>query len=86
MSYPQTVQILQPNYDLGKILLGRLFGQLILIDDFVKKIPVLCKLHDQVQSLRSLYDLVQLNDKRVSHHLHNFDLPAYTLDVCLLED
>lgn len=43
-------------------------------------------LHNEVQTLLSLYDVVELNDVRVSHYLEDVYLPCNALHVAYIGD
>ena len=63
-----------------------------LLDDVVEKLAAVRVLHDEVQLLGRLDDLVELDDVRVADHLQDLDLAGHALhvrhlaDAVLLED
>ena len=53
----------------------------LVLHDVVKQFAATCILHDQVELLRCLNDLVELDDVRVPDHLQDVDLPRDSLHV-----
>lgn len=67
MSHVETVDVLESENEASKVLSSKFFSQSVSVDDQVKQLAALCKLHDQVQLVFGLDDFVELNDVGMSH-------------------
>ena len=75
------MQVLNSCYDLMEEFDGnRLFDSLVL-HDVIEQLAATSVLHDQVELLRGLNDLIELDDVRVPDHLQNMDLSRHSFHV-----
>lgn len=86
MHDPQLVKVLNSALDLLEKLTRLGLGQLLLVDDVLEELAAAHILHNQEELLRRLDYFKQLDDVGVPDHLQDFDLPAHSLNVCLLDD
>lgn len=68
------------------MLTSRFLIQSLVLDNQIKQLTSLHKLHHQVQVLLGLYDLVDLNHVRVMQLLEDLDLTTYALDILLISN
>lgn len=81
MDNVQLVQVLDASDDLvEKGQSFRLLDPLILYD-IVEELTATGILHDEIQLLRGLDNLVKLNNVRVTDHLQNVDFPGDAFDI-----
>ena len=65
---------------------GLLFLKLLILDNHVKKFAAIGVLHDEVEILFCLYDLVDLDDVGMVELFEDFDLATDSLDILLVFD
>ena len=88
----QLVDILDASVDLLEKLACLVFLQTSVRNNVVKELTAARVLHDQVELLGCLDDLIELDDVRVPDQLQNVDLPSHTFyvrhirDAVLLQD
>lgn len=63
-----------------------LLSHSLAIDDVLEQLTTPCILHDQVELLLSLYDLVKLYNRRVSDYLENVYLSRDPLNIMHIND
>lgn len=56
-----------------------------LLDDVFEELSALRVLHDQVDAVLGLNDLVELRDVGMPEYLQDADLPGDSFDVCLVD-
>lgn len=81
VDYVEVVHVLDAGDDLLVELAGLFLLQFGVLDDVVEELSTAGVLHDQVELLGRLDDLVQLDDVRVPDLLENVDLPGDSLDI-----
>jgi len=74
MSNTFRVKILHSKGYLSKYDCCIIFFNFLLIDYFIKEISSFGIFHDKIELFRSLYDLIQLDNKRMSEFFHDFKL------------
>lgn len=72
--------------DLTEELACLRLGEPLLLDDVVEQLAALSVLHDKVERLRSLDDLIQLDYVRMFDEFKNLDLASHSLDIALVDD
>lgn len=80
------VQVLNACENLVEKATGFLVGQSLLLNDQIKQFTIRHEFHNQEQLPRSLNNLVQLHNVRMSDNLKNLDLPHNSRYIGLLLD
>ena len=82
MNNPKLADILDPRNDLLEESARCVFVHFLILDNIVKQFSARRKLHDQIQLLGGLNDLVQLNKVGVLDYFQNVDLTRNSLNIC----
>ena len=86
MANARLVDILDARNELEVELASLLLGKSGVPDDIIEQLTAIAVLHDHVQFLFGLNNLVQLNHVRVSHLLQNLDFSSDAFNVFLVVD
>ena len=80
----QLVNVFDARYELLEVLACLMLVQSLILHDHVEELATLYKLHDEIEILLGLDDLINLFNVRMVQLLQDLNLSTNSLDILLL--